>query len=1008
MLVVAHANVGNSSSGHLNPGDDDERDRWWALVGSKIRTPKLVGRDRELGAAEELLRALRNGDGRGGALYIAGEPGIGKTTLIEEILERGRQRGYLTLSGRAAEFDLELPFGVFADALEHHLRTAAPAGLRSLTEEELALVAVAFPSLASLARRNSAAGQPDRRHRLLRAIRMLLESLADREPLVLALDDLHWADAASIDLLCHLLHAGFASPVLLVLASRPSQSESRLMAALDGAERHGVSRRFELAPLSAAESDEFMDLGMKPRLRRALYQASGGNPFYLEQLIAAARDGASDDRWNGEDIGAAPALVFAAIQDELRALSEPARAMLRGAAVLGEPFEPDLAAETAGIDTRDALKLLDSILDSDLVRPADTPRRFRFRHPIVRNAIYQSAGAGWRLAAHGRAAEALAARGAPALARAHHVERSAHTGDEEAIAVLSQAGIDAAAHAPASAARWLGAALRLTPERSDTLERRAELHGRRATALGVAGHLEESRKALREFLRLEPRRSSPLRLQSTVLAAILDEVLGRRESARRLLMEELATLPSLHSAEAAELQREIAFTWFLDANWPATNNWARQSLAAECDGIVRVGALSALALAQYGLGYIDRADPLVSEAAALFDSVTDQTLTVHSQGATWLGRAEVCAERFNDAIRHLERALIISRTRGQRHLTVGMLVVLGQALALNGRVADLVEVAEAAVEAALLSASDVFLGWAMALRCQANIEVGDLHAALRFGERGARAGSRRASPLAGTAPLQLASALLEVGEPERCRELLVTPDGQPNPPSFPIYGGFYYELLVRAELMLGHLERAGELASRADEVASRLALQIPLTHARRARAMVLLERGQPRQAAAQARASADAADRAGAPIEAGRSRTLAGKALAVAGSRDAAVSELTSAYNQLSSCGASRRIDEAAHALRKLGRTVPRAHRSQPTGSTVLGLTARELDVMERLAAGRTNREIAGELYLSVRTVDRHVSQILAKLGVNTRAAATSQYERTRLAGGTHQGSEQR
>jgi DNA-binding CsgD family transcriptional regulator/tetratricopeptide (TPR) repeat protein len=745
-------------------------------------------------------------------------------------------------------------------------------------------------------------------------------------------------------------------------------------------------------------------------LRRALYRASGGNPFYLEQLTAAARNGASGDRWDGEIAGAGvPTLVCAAIQDELRALSEQARTMSRGAAVLGEPFEPDLAAETAGIEAGDALEVLDALLDSDLIRPADVPRRFRFRHPIVRSAVYEAAGAGWRLAAHRRAAAALAARGAPAAARAHHVERSARAGDEDAIAVLSQAGNEAALHAPASAARWWDAALHLIPERSETLERRAELLGRRATALGVAGYLEESREALRVFLRLGPPRRTSLRLQTTVLAAILDEVLGRCQSARRLLKDELAGLPNQHSAEAAELQREIAFTWFLDADWTATGEWARRSLAAECDGMVRVGALSALALAEYGLGDIDQARRPVSQAAALFDGLTDEALTAHHpgiQGVTWLGRAEVCAERFDDAVRHLERALAISHARGQRHLTVAMLAVQGQALALSGRVADLVDVAEAAVEAALLSASDAFLGWALALRCQANIETGDLHAAVRFGERGARAGSRRASPLAGTAPLQLASALLEIGEPKRCRDVLVTPDGKPDPPPFPVYEGFYYELLVRAELTLGHLELADELATRAEESARRLGLQIPLTQARRARAMVLLEQGEPREAAAQALASAEAAQRAGAPIEAGRSRILAGRALAVAGERDAAISTLHSAHSQLTGCGALRRTDEAARELRKLGRAVPRAGRDNPADPTALGLTAREFEVMEHLASGKTNREVADELFLSVRTVDRHVSRIFAKLGVSSRAAATSQYERTRMHG-VRRGSEQ-
>ena len=967
-------------------------------MGSRLRPRrKLVGRAAELDVVENLLRAL--GARQSGALYLAGEPGIGKTALIGEVLERSRQRGYVTLSGRAAEFELELPFGVFADALEHHLRSAVRADLRLLTNVELALLAIVFPSLASLAATEPVAAQPDQRHRLLRAMRALLESLARQQPLVLALDDLHWADTASVDLLCHLLHGGFENPVLLLLASRHTQSQSRLLTALDGAERHGVSRSIQLAPLSAAEAEDLLSPEMRAGLRRALYQESGGNPFYLEQLAAAARYGDPLDQWDGERAEAGvPATVRAAIQAEIRALSEPARTLSQGAAVLGESFEAGLATATAGLEESEALKTLDVLLDSDLIRPADVPRRFRFRHPIVRSAVYEAAGTGWLLGAHGRAAAALAARGAPPSARAHHVERSARVGDEEAIAVLTRAAQEAASHAPASAARWFDAALQLTPEFADTLERRLGLLGQRGAALAVAGRLEESRAALQEFLRLSAQRPNPLRLQTTVLAAILEEVLGRNDSARRLLTGELATLPDQSSAEAAELQRELAFACFLDGDWTATAEWARRSLATERTGMIRVGALSALALAEYGLHAVDQARP-VADAAALFDSLTDEAVAAHHPGiAAWLGRAEVCAERFDAAIRHLDRSIAISRAHGQRHLTVVMLAIQGQALAMSGRITDLVNVAEAAVEAALLSANDRFLSWALALRCQANIETGDLHAAVRFGEQ-ARAGSGTSGPLSGTAALQLPCALLEIGEPERCRDLLVTPDGQPDPPPFPVDHGLCYELLVRAELIMGRSERAEEFATRAEESARRLRLQLPLAYARRARAMVLLERGEPREAAAQALVSAEAAERAGAPIEAGRSRTLAGKALAAAGERDAAISALQDAHEQLSRCGALRRLDETAHELRRLGRAVPRAGRERLTGSTALGLTARELEVMEHLAAGKTNREVAAELFLSVRTVDRHVSRIFDKLGVNSRAAATSQYERARMEG---------
>ena len=135
-----------------------------------------------------------------------------------------------------------------------------------------------------------------------------------------------------------------------------------------------------------------------------------------------------------------PPAVAGAIAGELAPLSAGSRSFLDAAAVAGDPFELDLAAAIAGLEEAEALDALDEALDLDLIRPTQVPRRFGFRHPLVRRAVYESARSGWRIAAHARAAETLAARGADATERAHHVERSARQGDAEAIELLLEAG----------------------------------------------------------------------------------------------------------------------------------------------------------------------------------------------------------------------------------------------------------------------------------------------------------------------------------------------------------------------------------------------------------------------------------------------------------------------------------------------------------------------------------------------------------------------------------------
>jgi DNA-binding NarL/FixJ family response regulator len=289
----------------------------------------------------------------------------------------------------------------------------------------------------------------------------------------------------------------------------------------------------------------------------------------------------------------------------------------------------------------------------------------------------------------------------------------------------------------------------------------------------------------------------------------------------------------------------------------------------------------------------------------------------------------------------------------------------------------------------------------MPSQCALEVRRGDLYAAVRFGERALSVGASTGSPLARIARGPLAEALLEIGEPERCREQLVGPDGQPDLPPFSIYGPLCYELLTRAELMLERPDRAAEFAGRATELADRLGLRSPLAQALRAEALVSLERGEAAEAAAQALASVRAAEEPGAVVEAGRSRILAGKALAVAGEQDRGAAELQLAHEQLFACGALRYCDEVARELRKLGRVVRRGGREGAKDSLLAGLTRRELEVIEFIAAGKTNREIANELFLSVRTVDRHVSRIFEKLDVNSRAAAASLFERARAGGGT-------
>ena len=215
----------------------------------------LVGRAEQLGTLDDLLAAADGG--RPLAVEVVGEPGIGKTRLLSELVDRADAAGHLVLSGAASELERDLPFGVFVDALDEYLRGLEPRRLDALDDDVRNGLANVFPSLAELATAEGTAFRHER-HRSHRAVRELFERLTGISPLVLVLDDVHWADPASIDLLGALLRRPPDAAVLLVLALRPQQAPERLSMALEPARRAGTLTQVELNALTRDEATELI------------------------------------------------------------------------------------------------------------------------------------------------------------------------------------------------------------------------------------------------------------------------------------------------------------------------------------------------------------------------------------------------------------------------------------------------------------------------------------------------------------------------------------------------------------------------------------------------------------------------------------------------------------------------------------------------------------------------------------------------------------------------------
>ena len=810
---------------------------------------QFVGRRQELAAIDATLDGLRGARAR--FLVISGEPGIGKTRLLGQLAERAAERRHAVFVGRGAELELEVPFGIWIDALDDHVGTLGERKLEALIGERVAELARVLPSAGPGA---SAGGLQDERFHAYRAVRALLQRLAMGHPVVLMLDDVHWADDASLELIAHLLRRPPPAPVLIALAFRAGQVPNSLLAALDQAARDGLVSEIGLGPLTEAEAGVLLGAPALP----AIYRQSGGNPFYLEELARAPAPAAAEPGTEGH-VGVPPA-VAAALGQEIAGLPEPARRLGWGAAVAGEPFDLDLAGAAAGMDERETLAALDQLLAAHIAGPTDVARRYRFRHPLVRRAVYDGAGEAWRLEAHARAAAALTDRPGALAARAHHVERSAKIGDEAAAAVLEQAGHQAAARAPAIAARWFEAALRLLgadsadpvppppqPAAVDPV-RRLGLLVPLAGALAATGRLERALEALVEALALVE--LPDLRVRLIAACAACENLLGRHDAAHARLLDALEALDDQDGAAAAALHAELAADALYDSDFEAMRQWATR--AAETARRLGDRGLEALATALLCFAEYNRGDPEAAEAArvqcaALLDALPDDQLMLRLDAPYYFGFAEFFCEHYDDAIRHLRRGINVSRAIGQGQFVVPMMIGLAHALQTRGFLAEAAETADGAVEAARLAGNRQLVVFALVANAWTVADLGDVDRARAAGDEAvALLEGLDDSVLTRGTHAHLGVLWADLGEVDRCLAA-VRAVGLPDLPSIePGRRAWMYAALARAELARGDRDAAVRWAERGEQIVGGLGLPLAEAWVLHARAAVALEAGDAR------------------------------------------------------------------------------------------------------------------------------------------------------------------
>jgi ATP/maltotriose-dependent transcriptional regulator MalT len=936
------------------------------------------------------LVAVERGPSR--AVGLRGEPGIGKSRLLAELASRAEARGHLVLTGRATELERDLPFALLIDAFDRQLANDPP---RRLDAEHLAQLAAVLPAVAGMPGVEAAAS-PDGRHRVARGVRALLELLAGQRPVTLLLDDVQWADVASADVLALLLHRPPPTRVLLALATRAGRAPD-LEAALETAVRNDSADVLDVGPLSRKEANGLM-ASLRRAARERVYVESGGNPFYLEALARAA--GSDPQRGVATGMAGVPRAVRAALAGEVGVLPAHMREVLEGAAVAGDPFEPELAGAAVGVPESAVLSALDELLAADLIRPTDQPRRFRFRHPLVRRAVYEGTAGGSRLAAHARAADALAARGATPAQRAHHAERAARPGDMEAVDLLAEAAAETAARAPATAAGWYGSALRLLPDGYEHDERRLALLRAQANAFTSANRAADARDALRRALRLIPADDAVARAEMTAALAHLEVWFLNPEEAHHLLTDALSALGADPPRERALLTLELALERESCGDYEAVGSLAEEArVAAQKAGDPVLEAAAAIhtadaASAVAGSGdeaAVAKAERLLDQAEALVDVLPDEAVTGRLETLLSLATSQHFSAR--SAGPTAERGLRLARETGQGFMASTFTSLLGYAAERSGDLNSAGKQAEDAVDSALISGNATIMYWGSKLSAWVALAQGRASDAIADAEVAVEA--TRSTPPS-SAGWTLADARLASGDANGALRALessgwVDPD---LPPSDRLRA---LEVVVRVHLALGRREEAAEWAARAPGEAAGRGTGVLGAIVRLIEAQMLLAQEEPQKAASAALAGASVAQEADAPLWEGRCRTLAGDALAAAGNADEARAELRRAADDLDARGAAGYRDAALRVLRQLGeRPRPASAAAAPTDEAgeLAALTPREREVAALVAEGRTNRQIGAQLHLSEKTIEKHVSSAMAKLGVASRTGIARLVER--------------
>jgi DNA-binding CsgD family transcriptional regulator len=934
---------------------------------------QLLERDAELARIQALIESALTGEGR--CLLIKGPAGIGKTRLVQAAGGRAREAGMTVLAARGGELESEFAYGLVRQLFEPLLAAATPA------RRERLLSGAARPAGMLVAPQiTDRPDAPEGGHSLaaLHALYWLTANLAAEAPVILAVDDAQWCDAASLRFLLYLIRRLDGLAAMVVIAARSGSveaSDARLLGLLSLEVGDEV---LWPAPLSAAAVRVFVAAELQqpadPEFAEACLTASGGNPFLLGQLTAAlAADGVRPSSAAAHRVGeVGPPAVAHSIMLRLARLPAAAATVARAVAVLGGDAELRHVAALAGVEQARAAQAAETLATIQIL----TDRRpLGFVHPLVRAAIYADISPARRAHEHRRAAQILAQQAAPADAVAAHLLHSEPAGDGEVVAQLRDAAASATERgAPEVAARYLRRALAEPPEQSQRAGLLVELGNAELDAgqPAAVGHLRAALAATPDpaaRVRILQRLCLAL-IQSDRAAeavALVDDALAKlhgRDPALEEVLEAIAV--SCHrDLDVASAQQERSRTLCRRAADPGVTNPVTLAVAATASAWANrpageVAALAERAVAALRAGY----------AAALPGFGIDGQL----------GVALMSAERYELLFALSEPALTDARRRGLAPAFVGIGAITATAHYRCGALTEAQTLAADTVEVARLYGYDVWLPVALAALLNTLVECGELDDAERLLQHsGAPTGEPPAPTVGWIARFLHARGLLRVAQgrtADGLADFLACGARCSSPPvKSPTLWAWRSDAAL-AHAALGNHAQAHRLAAEelrlAEEFGAPRALGVAL------RAAGLVTGG----AAGLAQLERATQVLAGSPalLEQARALTDLGAARRRAGHRADAREPLRHGLELAQRCGATVLAQRASDELTAAG---ARRHAVALTG--VDALTPSERRVARMAADGLSNPQIAQALFLTRRTVETHLTHAYRKLNITRR-----------------------